>query len=565
MAPAHGGFEFGPFRLDVSKRVLWREGELVALPPKALDVLVALVEQRGDVVRKDELMERVWPDTFVEEANLSVQVALLRKTLGTPEGGGAYIETVARRGYRFVAPIRRLGPPSLAVLPFRVLSSGTEDEYLGIGMADALITRLASLGSVVVRPTSAVLKYAAAAVDPSVAGRELEVDAVLDGRIQREGSRLRVTVQLVPQRRDEPSWAGTFEADLTGLFAVQDAVAEQAARALALHLGAEERRLLSRRPTEDLEAYQAYVKGRYFWSRFTAESLGRSFACFQEAAERDPRFALPHSGLADGYAILGFSGLLAPREAWPLAMASARRALELDESVAEAHISLAYVTLFQDWDWAAAGRELERAVALGPNAAAPHQWYGLYLDMLGRFAEARQEIERARELDPLSVVLHTMRTLQFYLARDRESELEQARRTVELDPGQFLGQWCFGLACLGSGLAEEAVAAHRRAVELAGGIALLKAVLAYTLAVTGHADEARSLLGELDADGGGSAYQRATVEVALGETERAIASLTRACDERDPWVLWIKVDPMLDPLRADPRFVALVSRVFPGR
>src|SRR5262245_59700767 len=565
MTHAHTGFEFGPFRLDPAKRVLWRQDELVALPPKALDVLLALVAQQGEVVRECGAMARVWPYTFCEEANLSVQVALLRKTLGDVDGGGSYIETVARRGYRFVAPIRRLGPPALAVLPFRVLSSGGEDEYLGIGMADALITRLASLGSLVVRPTSAVLKYVAAPPDAAAAGRELEVDAGLEGRVQRDGPRLCVTVQLVPLRRDESSWADTFEADLTGLFAVQDAVAERAAKALALHLGADERRLLSRRPTEDVEAYQSYVKGRYFWSRFTAESLGRALGCFQEAAERDPGFALPHAGLADFHAVLGFSGLLAPREAWPLAMASARRAIELDESVAEAHISLAYVTLFQDWDWAAAGRELERAVALGPNAAAPHQWYGLYLDMLGRVADARREVERARELDPASIVVHSIRTLQFNLAGDHEGELEQARRTMELDPGQFIGHWCLGLACLTNGLPDDAVAAHRRTVELAGGIALVQAVLARTLAVTGRTEEGRALLREMDAGGAyTSAYQRATVEIALGDAEAALASLARACDERDPWVLWIQVDPMLDPLRTEPPFMALLSRVFPS-
>jgi TolB-like protein/Flp pilus assembly protein TadD len=561
-------FEFGPFRLDAAKRVLWRDGRIVPLPPKALDVLVALVEQEGDVVTKDELMKRVWPDTFVEEANLSVNVSALRKALGQRPGGGPYIETVSRRGYRFAGlegPSAPLTPvlPTLAVLPFIPLSRGKDDAYLGAGLADALITRLGGTGHVVVRPTSAVLRYAGR--DPREAGRELQVDAVLEGKVQRRGARLRITVQLVPLRAGTAAWAETFDEDVTSVFAVQDRIAEQVARALDLRLGAPERERLTRRHTDDAEAYQAYLKGRYFWSRFTGEWLERSFGFFREAVEKDPGFSLPHAGLADAYLIVGFSGLVSPREAWPLAGEEARRALTIDDGVADAHVSLAYVHLFQDWDWRRAGAELARAVALSPGAAAPRQWRGLYLDMLGRFDEASSEIARAHELEPLSLVGAALTAFQSDLRRDPARELEESLKAVDLDPNHFVSRWALGLALQHQGRHREAVAEHRKALKLSGGSILMKPVLARSLAFAGRPAEARKILKELERatqETRAGSYPIATVRLALGDAEGALAALEAATEERDPWLVWLKVDPMLDELRGHRRFDSLLRRVF---
>jgi tetratricopeptide (TPR) repeat protein len=407
-----------------------------------------------------------------------------------------------------------------------------------------------------------VTRYAGA--EPAAAGQELRVDSVLDGRLQRDGARLRVTVQLVSTASGSPQWADAFEAETTGLFALQDTIAGRVAEALAVRLGLEDRRRMVRRPTADLEAYRAYLRGRSLWSRFTEEAIGRAVACFHEALERDPDFALPHAGLADASLVLGFSGLLPPREAWPAAAEAARRALERDEAVAEAHVSLGFVSLFQGWDWAGAERELERAVALAPSAAGPRQWSALLHAMAGRFDAARCELEQARELDPLSVVVQTLDTLLLRLSREHARALERARHAAEQEPHLFLAQWNLGLACLDVGLVAEAVAAHRRAVELGGGMPLTRAVLARTLAVAGDAPGSRALLAELDAAGGPtSRYQRATVEVALDEAEAALLSLERAAEERDPWLLWLGVDPMLDALRGRPRFETLRARVGP--
>jgi serine/threonine-protein kinase len=556
---------FGPFRLDAAKRVLWRGDEVVALAPRALDLLVALAEQQGDVVPKQTLMDRVWPGTFVEEANLSVNVSALRKALGSQADGRPYIETLARRGYRLAVPVRAAvaRPPSLAVLPFKRFSSAPEDEYLAVGLADALITRLSRLGRLAVRPTSAVLKYSAPGVDPQEVARALQVDAVVDGTLQRDGSRLRIGVQLVPAQGDGATWSHTFEEEVTGLFAVQDAMAEQVARALALELREPEKRLLAHRHTQDLAAQESYLKGRFFWSRFTGPGMQKAFAEFQEAAERDPAYALPHAGLADACLILGFTGMLPPAEAWEQAESEARQALERDEGLAEAHVSRAYVALFQRWDWPTARQALDRAAELGPHTAAVRQWRSVYFAMLGRFEEAAREIAHARQLDPLSVVVRTIAGLQAYLSGDHEAEMAHHRSAVELDPHHFLGHWGLGLALQSQRRYDEALAAHREAVRLAPDAMLLQPVLARSLALAGHAAEARGVLDEAEkAAPHLSSYQQATVQLALGRTARALDALERAGEERDPWLVWLKVDPMVEPVRDHPRMRRLLARVF---
>jgi DNA-binding winged helix-turn-helix (wHTH) protein/Flp pilus assembly protein TadD len=561
-------FEFGPFRFDGAKGVLWRGGEIVRVSPKALDLLAVLLEPPRDLVTKEELLRRVWPDAFVEEANLSVNVSILRKTLGRRLDGRPWIETVPRRGYRFAGEVKAAAaaPHVLAVLPFRPLQPSEENELLGLGMADALITRLAATGRVVVRPTSAIRPYVGAEPDPREVGRSLRVDAVLDGRLQRDGTRLRVTAQLLPTSGTAPLWADSFDAGLADLFAVQDRVAERLASALALEMTADERRRLSRHHTESLEAYRAYTRGRHFWTRFAPAWMGKAVDCFQDAAALDPAYALPHAGLADAFLVAGFSGLMPPREAWAEAARAAAHARELDDQLSEAHISSAYLRLFQDWDWRGAERHLLRALELHPHSPAAHQWHGLYLDLRGRLGEASAAIARAVDLDPLSLVASALTGLQHFLEGDYARQLQQARRTVELDPHQFVGHWALGIALAAAGDPEGAVAAHRRALELVEGAAVMKPVLARSLALAERHEDARALLLELEGDEAGfvSPYQRATVHVALGEKKLALALLRRGCDERDPWAVWLRVDPMLAPLRGDATFQSMVAEVSAG-
>lgn len=549
--------------------MLWRGDALVEVAPRALDVLVALVERAGDVVTKEELLQRVWPDTFVEEANLSVNVSALRKALGTGEGGHAYIQTIPRRGYRFVSGADAAPPPAprpaIAVLPFRDLAPAAGDEYLGVGTSVALISRLSRLSGIVVRPTSAILRYVDAPPDPADAIRDLRVDAVVEGTVQRSGPRVRVTVHLVRAGEAGAAWSDSFEEEMTGLFAVQDAAAEQVARALDVELRGPDRAVLARRDTADAEASRAYLKGRYFWSRFTGPWMARAFACFQDAVERDPRYALPHAGLADAYLVLGFSGTVAPAEAWPLAEESARTALALDPTLADAHISLAFVRLFRDWDWEGARASLRRGLDLGPGAAA-HQWYGLFRALEGRLDEARREIERAAALEPLSVVTGALRGLVLNLAGEHAGELEQMRATVELDPNHFVGHWGLALAYEHAGRLDDASASIRRAIELTEDGAMLTAVLARSEALAGRADEARRILANLDsAAGRPPEYQRAAAALALGAREEALTRLEAAAAAREPWIVLLAVDPMLAALHDDPHCQALVRRVFSKR
>jgi TolB-like protein len=363
--------EFGPYRIDGRRRLVWKGETLLDVPPKAAELLAVLASEAGQVVPKEELLRRVWPDTFVEEANLSVNVSILRKALGDQADGRPWIQTVPRRGYRFLGAVRvpAAAPRSLAVLPFRSLGGDEADDALGLGMADALITRLAGTGRVAVRPTGTIRRFAGLDVDPSDAGRQLGVDAVLDGRLQRSGTRLRLTLQLVPTTGGAPLWAERFDEEMTHLFAVEDKVAERVAVSLVAELSPEERQRLGRRQTESLGAYQAYCRGRFFWGRFSRPWVEKAMLSFHEATALDPRYALPHAGLADAFLVAGFAGALAPREAWALAGESCRKALALDDRLPEPHVSAGFLRLLQEWDWDGAERELRRASELAPESA----------------------------------------------------------------------------------------------------------------------------------------------------------------------------------------------------
>ncbi len=385
--------------------------------------------------------------------------------------------------------------------------------------------------------------------------------------LQRDGARLRVTVQCVPvTRRSAPpraglaAWAERFDLDFEGVFAAQDAVAERVAALFAARLGGTPTRSTRRRTARHADAYQVYLRGRHFWSRFTPEHLERAFACFQEAVALDPDYAEPHAGLADAYLVLGLTGVVAPREAWPLARAAADEALHRDDGVAEAHVSRAFVALFEDWDWARAGRLLERARALQPDAAASHQWYGLYQLLLGNLEEAAVTLRRAEELEPLSMIVSTTQGFRLGLERDFEAELRHQQRTLELDPHQLLGHWGLGLALQHLGRADEALDAHRRALELAGGAGFLHAVLARTLALAGEPELARAQLEQAEA----SAYLTALAHLGLGNREAALGALERALEMRDPWLVLLAVDPPLDELRGHARFEAILEQVVPG-
>jgi DNA-binding winged helix-turn-helix (wHTH) protein/tetratricopeptide (TPR) repeat protein len=557
-------YEFGPFRLDGRRRLLWREGELLAVPPKAVELLLALVERAGEVVTKEELLSRVWPDTFVEEANLSVNVSLARKALGDRHDGQPWIQTVARRGYRFLGPAQTTdgGPRAVAVLPFRPLVEREADEPLGLGLADALITRLASTGRLIVRPTTSIRRYAAPDADPLEAGRRLQVDAVLDGRFRRAGSRLLVSAQLLPVDGSSPLWAERFDEELTQVFAVEEAIAERLAASLVVELSADEKSRLARRHTTSVEAWQAYARGRYFWGRFSRPWIEKAMKSFADAARLDPDYAPPHAGLADAFLVGGVAGAVPAREAWELARQAALAALGRDEQLPEAQLSMGFVDLFERWDWRQAESRFLRAVERAPMSAVPHQWHALLLSLGGRSTEAHRALDRAAEIDPLSLTVSSLRGLVHAFDGDYEAEVEQQRRTLDLDPQHFLGHWGLGSALANAGRHDEAQAELERALLLGEGTAFLEPVLARVLAQAGRAEEARRLLRRVPST---LSYQRATVLALLGERPAALDALRAACEAREAWVVAAGRDPALASLREEPAFAEFLAQVIARR
>ena len=566
--PETGTFEFGPYRLDSAKRVLWRAGEIVPLAPKAIALLIALVERRGDVVLKQELLGRVWPDAAVEEANLSVTVAALRKALGPQDDGTSYVQTLPRRGYRFAAPLRADSEPprlALAVLPFACLGPETEP-HLGVGLADALIGRLTEAEELRVRPTAAVARYTDSSRPPREAAAELGVDAVVTGTVQRAGRRVRVSVQLVPLPVALRPWADSFDTEWTHLFRVQDELTSRVARALRVRFASGTRPKRAHEPAP--EAYESYLRGRWFWARFDPEGLGKAFGCFGEAIARDAEYAAPQAGLADAHLLLGMSGLASPREAWDRAKACAERALALDPALAEAHVSVAFARLFGEWDWAGARSSLDRAAKAGPRIASVHLWRALFLGLAGDHEEARPSLEIGRGIDPLSGLAAALRCLFHVVEGEHEEALALARKAVELRPNRSLGYWSLGMASAFLGRVVPAEEALERAVELSSEGPIMRTHLAWAAARAGRTEEARKRLAELDALSETtfvSPCQRGAVLAALGEVDEGLARLEEGAGERDAFTVFLGVGPLFEPFRGHPRFESLRRRIGPLR
>ncbi|HEV2913423.1 MAG TPA: tetratricopeptide repeat protein [Pyrinomonadaceae bacterium] len=662
-------YDFGPFRVDTLKRLLLRDGRSVPLTSKVFDTLLALVSRGGEVLEKNELMRVLWPDTIVEENNLTQNISVLRKALGESRHEHRYIVTIPGRGYSFVAavreacedeetgheergsgvpameagrsvaavastgdyvrahdsgrnghaaifkpsspperwkpfrdvarpgsassprrrvlalsllllftvttlsylwiisrarsPLRPAAPGSIAVLPFKLLGDEARDEYLGSGMADALITKLSNIRQISVRPTSAVIRYAGRqSTDPLAAGRELGVDSVLEGTIQRAGDRVRVTVQLISVRESRALWAHSFDERFTDIFTVQDSISAQVAQALTLKLTGEEQRLLAKRYTDNVEAYQSYLRGRYFMNRRNEEGLLKAISCFTEAIELEPGYALAYAGLADAYSVLGFYqfGARAPEEVFQKARAAATRAIELDETLAEAHASLALARLDVDEDEAGAEREYLRSIELNPNYAPAHHWYSDFLAMMDRQDEAMAEIKRALELDPLSLVINATLGERLFYARRYDDAAAQLRKTLEMEESFSPAHYLLGLTYEQKGMYTEALAELNRARELSGGSPWMVAALGHTLAMAGRRDEAHKVLVELKELARRrpvSPYDMATVYTGLGEKTQAFEWLQKSY--KPQLRRQLRADPRMDRLRLDPRFQEIYS------
>ena len=453
---------------------------------------------------------------------------------------------------------------SLAVLPFKPIGTGSDDEYLQVGIVDALITRLSNVKRLAVRPTSAVRKYTAVEQDPIAAGRELHVDAVLNGSVQKSGDRIRVTVQLVSVREGSTLWAEKFDESFADIFTMQDHISEHVAGTLTLTLSKAEREHLFRRETISPQAYQLYLMGRYYWNKRTQEAAKKSIEYLQQAIALDPNYALAYAGIADSYIILGVYSGLPPKEAFPKAKEMALKALEIDDSLAEAHTSLAYVRFRHEWNWSGAEDEYRRAIELNPNYATAHQWAALNLAAVGRLDEAIAEMKRAEEIDPFSLIINSNMEWVLYLARQNDRAIEHCRKTLETDPSFFATHKYLGLVYLQKGLYEQAIAEYQKARDLSVDDPQIIALIGHAYALSGKRERAQATLRELTELAKRryvQPYSIALICTALGQKDRAFAWLERAYEDRSSYMVYLKVEPMLDGLRSDPRFSDLLRRV----
>ena len=476
----------------------------------------------------------------------------------------AIIVVVGLLGYRYATSPTAERINSIAVLPFQ--NTNSDADYLSDGLTDSLIYRFSQLPNLKVSPTSSVMRHKGSAADVSQIANDLDVDAVLSGRLTQIGDDLSISVQLIEAGTKKLIWAEQYNRKMTDLLVTQREIAREIVEKLKLKVSGEEKGL-AKHYTESNEAYQSYLKGRFYWNKRTEEGMRKALEYYQQAIQTDPKFALAYGGLADAYALLGVadaSGGIPPHEAMPKAKAAALRALEIDDTLAEPHVSLAHVKYYFDYDWAAAEREYRRAIDLDPNYPTAHQWYAIYLMSAGRFDEAVRESRRAQELDPLSLPINMTLGWVFLNARQYDQSVEQLSKTLEMDPNFLLARHRLGLVYEQQGKYGEAIAEFDQVVNLSPGKPLGIAARARAYALSGKRVEAQKGLAELQEllkHRYVSPASIALVYAALGDKDQAFAWLDKADKERDANMARLKVDPRFDTLRSDPRFVDLLRRV----
>lgn len=516
-------------------------------PPETIAVPsgVALTHSSQPTRRVSRLRKRAWAAAFVGLLAAAVGVGIFYVWRGWTKRVG-------------VTSVR-----TIAVLPFKPLVQEGRDEALELGIADTLIAKLSNSREFIVRPISSVRRYGRVEQDPVVAGRELGVEAVLDGTIQRWDDRVRVTARLIGVGDGGTLWVGQFDEKFTDIFAVQDSVSLRVAGALRPSLTGEERALLAKRYTDDAEAYDLYLKGRFFWNKRMREADEQAADYFRQALARDPAYALALAGLSDYYRALPIAHEVPPREALPKAKDAARRALELDEGLAEAHSALGWADFFE-CDLEGAVKEHRRALEINPNLPDARLGYAHALSNLGRHEEALAEVDRALKLEPLSLHIGSLKGLLLFHARRYPEAVEHLRKTLEIEPNFWIGQIALGKSYERLGRYEESLAAFRKAGEFTGGASQVVSLSGYTYAVAGRQEEAERTLRELVTASGQRyvpPYHVALVYHGLGNADEALRWLERAYRERDVHLVYLGVDPKWDTLRGDTRFVGLLRRM----
>jgi TolB-like protein/DNA-binding winged helix-turn-helix (wHTH) protein/Tfp pilus assembly protein PilF len=625
--------KFGVFEVDLQAGEVRKAGMRQKLAGQPFQVLQALLEHPQEIVTREDLRERIWPgNAFIDyELALKKAVNRLRELLGDSAESPHFIETVPRRGYRFIGTItpplsvpadsgehtvgavEMTGPPidelrsktwkpskllgsfalacvaavvlwsnvdklrsrifarprsleihSVAVLPLENLSKDPEQEYFSDGMTDELITDLAKVGQLQVISHTSVERYKGTKLPLREIARELGVDAVVEGRVMRSGDRVRITAQLIDARTDRHLWADTYERDVRDILGLQDEVAHRIATQVGINLTAGGQTEMASTRVVDSAAQEAYLKGRYRWNQRTEAGLRAGIKYFQKAIDLDPNYPQAYAGLADCYIMMANWGFMPPAEAYPNAEVAARKALALDDHLAEAYTSLAYATLLYDWEWSGAEQKFRRAIELNPNYATAHHFYSIYLMAAGRHTEARAEIRRAQALDPFSLIINSVVGWIYYEGRQYDQAIQQCEKTVEMDPNYVPALLDLGNIYLRTGDYKKAIAQFERARAVAGDKSIVLSYLAQVRALSGDRAAAQKILYQLEKPAPPmfvSTWDLALIHLALGDKEKALSFLEKAVDQHVGWVVRLGVDPALDSLRVEPRFKVLQQRI----
>jgi TolB-like protein/Flp pilus assembly protein TadD len=567
-------YEFGSFRLDPTGRILFHGDRAIPLPPKAADTLLLLVENAGNVVEKHDLLKQVWHDALVEEGSVTRTISILRKALEDCVHGQEFISTVPTRGYRFAARVHGLSSipvplfsskVMLAVLPFENMSGRKTQEYFSDGLTEEMITQLGRLNpeSLGVIARTSAMQYKNTTKTIHQIGQELNVSHIVEGSVRRANNRVRIAAQLIQVSDQTHLWAESYERDLCHILQVQSDVARAIAAQIEIKLTPREQARLARADVVKPEAYEAYLKGRYLWNRRNLDALHRSVQHFQKAVKIDSEYAAAYAGLADSYLTLQDNGHMSPRKATALAKKAVQRALRIDETLAEAHNSLAHAC-FHQFDWSAAERAWKRAIELNPNYATAHLYYANYLLATGQIEAALAEARRAQMLDPASLAASTNTASILNCAGQCNQAIELSRKTLETDPSFARAYEDLGRAYEGKMMHGQAITALQNATKLSGGAPRYRASLAHGYAVAGNRRTALRMLNqlkEMSRRNYVSPYSLAVVAAGLGDKDRAFRWLAKAYRERSEALPFMNVDPRLIPLHSDPRFLKLVQRV----
>jgi adenylate cyclase len=558
------GYEFGPYRLDALGRSLECQGEVIALPPKAVEVLAELVKRPGEVVGKKELMESVWPEAFVEEANLNQMVFLLRRALGNDRT--EYISTVPRRGYRFSGTVRCVNVPcridSIAVLPLANLSSEQGQDFFADGITEALITELAKIGSLRIVSRTTVMRYKGTTESIGQIARTLRVRGILEGSVVKSGDRLRITVQLIHAGSDQHLWTEVYEGAIADVLEVQSKVARDVAEGIRAQVSRDEKARLTVSRKVSPEAYSLYLKGRYFARILTEEGQRKAIRHFQKSIRCDPDYAPAYAGFAECLIELAYFFGMNPKKAFAEAKPAALKAVALDEEFAEGHAALGLLRLLDDWDWQAADSETRRAIELAPGNPYVYWKRGVFLRYAGRCDESIPVHLRAESLDPFSIVAIQEVGFALYYARRFREAAEQIQKAIELEPGWDQLYFGLGLVLLQQQRFEEAISALRTAVKKEPGNVFSVAALIYGLGHAGRMKEAKrhldQLLRKYDYV---PCWFRAMAWVGLNDREQALEALEQALRDHEPCMVSLKVDAIFDPLRNESRFNTMIRQV----